>query len=111
MTSGSIPDNGNNFSLTKESTGTLILDSANTYGGVTTVNQGALRVQNNQALGGTASGTFVRDGAQLQLHTASRGSPVTVSNELLILSGTGIFNTGALQHTGGNNAWHVPIIL
>jgi autotransporter-associated beta strand protein len=105
----------NNRQLTKELTGTLILASANTYGGKTEVNQGALQVQNAQALGGTANGTDVLNGAQLQIQTPTTGplagQPVVVSGEALTLSGTGIFGSGALLDTGGNNTWQGPITL
>jgi autotransporter-associated beta strand protein len=66
---GTVTDNGTNKSLTKELSGTLILGSANTYGGVTEVNQGVLEVENSLALGGTTNGTDVFNGAQLQLQT------------------------------------------
>src|SRR5262249_24144336 len=79
-----------------EGLGTLILASANTDGGLTEVFQGALQVQHGQALGGTANGTDVFDGAQLQLQ-----GNFTVAGESLTLSGTGINNTGALIDTGG----------
>ncbi len=46
---GTITDAGNSFHLTKELTGTLILASANTYDGGTTVNQGVLNLQNNNS--------------------------------------------------------------
>jgi autotransporter-associated beta strand protein len=197
---GTITDGGANRSFTKELTGTLILASADTYGGVATVNQGALQVQNSLALSG--SSTEVKDGAQLQMQTPPTetltvtgtsgsftlgfngsttgslfvasptlaadiqtalnglpsilsvggvvtvtqagnvftvafqgaldsanptplvatvtgsatvtvnplaGTPVVVVNEPLTLSGTGIFNTGALLNTGGNNTWQGPI--
>jgi autotransporter-associated beta strand protein len=108
---GMITDNNTNHQLSKESTGTLILASANTYGGKTEIDQGVLQIQNGQALGSTAGGTDVFDGAQLQIQTPTTGQPVVVSGEALTLSGTGIFNTGALLDTGGNNTWRGPITL
>ena len=112
---GTIADNGLNQSLIKELTGTLVLSSANTYGGLTVVNAGALQVENGQALGGTTNGTEVKDGAQLQLQTPAigplAGQPVVVSGESLILSGTGINGTGALLDTGGNNTWQGTVAL
>ncbi|MDB5307092.1 MAG: hypothetical protein JWO38_1294 [Gemmataceae bacterium] len=113
---GTVTDAGNNFSLIKESTGTLILADADTYGGLTTVNEGVIQVQNGNALG--AGGTLVRDGAQVQI---SRNSitlaPTVVLTEALTLAGTGIFGTGALENvrgdtnpTGSNdNTWAGPI--
>lgn len=109
---GTITDGGTDRRLVKELTGTLVLASANTYGGVTDVIQGALRVQHSLALGsaGTAAnGTRVSDGAQVQIQTPVigpfAGLPVVVSDERLYLSGTGIDGTGALRNTGGSNVW------
>ena len=66
---GTITDDGANKGLTKESSGTLVLASANTYGGLTEVNQGVLEVENSQALGGISGATDVFNGAVLQLQT------------------------------------------
>jgi autotransporter-associated beta strand protein len=108
---GTITDNGGNRQLTKELTGTLVLASANTYGGKTEIIQGALQVQHALALGGTANGTDVSNGAQIQMQTPLAGQPVVVSGEALTLSGTGIFGTGAILNTGGDNVWRGPITL
>jgi autotransporter-associated beta strand protein len=118
---GTIQDDaaGANWTLTKELVGTLILASDNTstgvsgvgYGGKTQVFAGALQVRHPKALGSTVNGTDVFDGAQLQLQTPAGSPPVVVSGEILMLSGTGIHNTGALLNTGGNNTWQGPIIL
>ncbi len=53
--------------LTKDGTGILTLNAANSYTGLTTVSAGALVVANALALGDTASGTTVTSGASLQL--------------------------------------------
>jgi autotransporter-associated beta strand protein len=106
---GTITDGGANFGLTKELTGTLFLTSANTYGGLTTVNQGILNVQDPDALGSSgtnANGTVVLDGAQVQLQANT-----IITNEHLRLSGTGITNTGALENASGINTWAGPITL
>lgn len=50
--------------LTKQGSGVLVIDAASNYRGVTRVEGGTLRV--NQGLGGT-SGTFIGNGAQLEL--------------------------------------------
>ncbi|MFO0936555.1 MAG: autotransporter-associated beta strand repeat-containing protein, partial [Gemmataceae bacterium] len=119
--SGSITDNGNNFGFDKELPGTLVLATANNYGGLTRVVQGALQVQDAAALGkstGASDATVVLDGAQLQI---SRNSvtlaPTNVTSEFLSLSGTGIFGTGALINVRGDgnptgtndNMWSGPI--
>lgn len=109
---GTITDNGANFAVKKELTGTLIFQTANSYGGFTTVQQGALNVRHTMALGGTINGTEVVDGAQLQIErNAITGIDTVIANELLFLSGTGIFGTGALLNTIGNNTWQGPITL
>jgi autotransporter-associated beta strand protein len=112
---GSITDAGANFGFDKELPGTLILASADTYGGLTRVVSGALQVQHAQALGGTAVGTLVLDGAQLQIANATvgplAGAPTVVVGEQLSLSGTGIFGTGAIFDVGGDNTWQGPVQL
>jgi large repetitive protein len=111
----------NPISLTKELTGTLVLASADSYHGNTVVNQGALQLQNSNALGATSTGntpsTTVLDGAQLQLQTPlsgpNMGIPVVVPNQTLIVSGSGINNTGAFvddpsgvpSNFVGSNTW------
>ena len=117
---GTIDDLNNNFTLDKELAGTLVLASANTYGGETRVNQGALRVEDPLALGsaGPFSGTRVLDGAQVQIsRNAKTLVPTVVTSESLFLSGTGLDITGALRNvrgdlvqTGSNdNTWRGPI--
>ena len=87
--------------LTKELTGELVLSGANTYTGGTYVNQGILNIRNNNALGaGNGETTNVLDGAQLQLQGG-----ITVTDEDLTLSGTGISGTGALVNVSGSNTW------
>lgn len=111
---GVIDDGAPSRTLTKELTGTLVLNAANTYDGMTDVIQGIVRVEDSLALGGTAGGaaggTQVRNGAQLQLNRFLSGPGTTVANETLTLSGTGIFGTGALQNLSGNNTWQGPVI-
>src|SRR5205823_1991532 len=93
---GTITDGAATRKLTKELTGTLVLNSANTYDGLTDVVQGVLQVAHGSALGSTTTGTQVRNGAQLQLNKDSSGNPITVVGEQLFLSGSGVFGTGAL---------------
>jgi autotransporter-associated beta strand protein len=85
--------------------------TVNTYGGDTIVNQGALRVEGDGALGTSDSATFVRNGAQLQVGAPAGSSGITINGETLHLSGTGISNTGALRNTEGNNTWNGNIVL
>ena len=87
------------------------LTAANTYTGLTTVNQNArLEIQNASALGGTASGTTVSDGGSLSLYQGTGG--ITVAGESLTLNGVGVSGAnGALRNTGGNNAWNGSVTL
>ncbi|MFA5148811.1 MAG: autotransporter-associated beta strand repeat-containing protein, partial [Candidatus Omnitrophota bacterium] len=53
--SGLITDGGaGKFALTKDGTGILVLTGANTYSGTTTINNGALQVNNSRSLGNGA---------------------------------------------------------
>jgi len=117
--------------LNKEGTGTLILNTVNTYTGITQVNEGVLDVQagtdatGNSALGSPAGRTDVLDGAALWIARnavlATQGIfvPTIVTTELLTLSGTGINGTGALLNVqddnnpngSNNNAWLGSITL
>ncbi|MBI3409393.1 MAG: Ig-like domain repeat protein [Planctomycetes bacterium] len=103
---GKIDDAGAGFGITKELSGTLILGGNNTYDGFTKVNQGILQITNAHSLGTDVGGTNVRDGAQLQIQGG-----ITIVNEALLLSGLGVFGTGALLNTGGNNKWQGPVTL
>ena len=86
--------------LTQAGSGTLILRSANTYTGTTTISAGALNLQNATGLGTTAGGTTVASGAALQIQ-----NNITVGAEALTLSGTGQSSTGALLNVSGNNTY------
>jgi autotransporter-associated beta strand protein len=92
--------------LTKSGDGTLVLSGSNTYGGLTTVAQGVILVDNPQALGGTTNGTVVDAGASLELDTslgsAGQGEQVTLNGDG-VAPGLNGHNTGALLSIGGNN--------
>lgn len=90
--------------FTKDGTGTVILTGDNNYSGVSTVEAGVLNIRHNNALGSTLAGTTVDTGAQLQMQ-----NNITVGNETLSLSGTGIGDTGALRNISGNNTWNGAI--
>ncbi len=80
--SGSITDAG---SIVKNGAGTLVLSGNNSYLGFTTINQGVVNAQSNNALGSTRPARLVNQGAALQV----QGSSLTI-NEPLELNGNGI---------------------
>jgi autotransporter-associated beta strand protein len=87
--------------LTKDGTGTLTLNAANTYTGTTTVNAGVLNIGNSNGLGTTAAGTTVANGATLQLQ-----GNIVVGLETLNIRGTGASGqTGALVNVSGTNSY------
>ena len=77
-----------------------VFAASNNYTGTTTVANGALTLANSYALGDTSAGTTVNSGATLYL---SNG--VSVANEALTISGTGISSGGALRSVSGSNAY------
>lgn len=93
--------------LTKDGTGRLSLFANNTYTGTTTISAGIVEIHHSNALGTTASGTTVANGAALHLADKT----LTVGAEALTLNGTGITGSGALRHLGGNNSFAGPITL
>ncbi len=81
--------------ITKVGAGTLVLSSANaSIGGPVVVTEGTLQFSSATALGSTLSPTIVSNGAAL------RTTSTTAVGEPVILSGTGVGNTGALRCTG-----------
>ncbi|MBK8091898.1 MAG: autotransporter-associated beta strand repeat-containing protein [Verrucomicrobiaceae bacterium] len=90
---GTIQDGagGGSLSLVRAGTGTTILETENTYTGLTTVNGGLLIVQHSSGLGATSAGTIVNSGGTLRLNTVDIGSePVTIN-------GTGFASGGAID--------------
>jgi fibronectin-binding autotransporter adhesin len=92
--------------ITKNGVGEVALNGANTYSGLTTVNDGFLLVNNSSALGTTANGTVVNSGAVLGLNF-----DVDVPAEPLSLAGTGQSGFGALSSGFGSNSWAGNITL
>lgn len=107
--------------LDKVGQGVLILNpnGNNTYRGGTTVDAGALRIEQSSALGANGSTTVVNAGASLQLSGGVAG--LTISGQSLILNGsgtsigletgTGSGNAGALENLSGNNTWAGSVTL
>jgi autotransporter-associated beta strand protein len=94
--------------LIKAGAGNLHLLAANFYSGLTMVQGGWLWVSNSLALGTTASGTIVSNGASLMLHAS-----IGITNEALTLNGAGVSaGYGALHaEAAGTNVWAGPITL
>jgi len=90
---------GSGIPLNKTTTGTVTLLGADTYTGATTISAGILNIQNDTALGSTASGTTVSSGATLQLQGG-----ITVGAETLNIQGIGASGqNGALVNVSGTN--------
>jgi len=94
--SGIITDGASTFGITKSGSGLLILSNANTFDGNTTISAGALRAENNSALGATGT-VGVASGASMQL------SNVTIARGLTLTNDGG--GSGALRNIGGNSTW------
>ena len=98
---GVIQDAGAAGNLVKTGTGTITLTGTNTYTGTTTISAGALRIQNDHALGagGFDGGTmtFVSDGATLEIDGSLNIS------EHMHIAGAGVGGNGALRVLSGNS--------
>ncbi len=92
--------------ITKTGPGHLYLGNANTYQGLTTVNEGLVYVDDDNALGSTAGGTVVNAGAGIVLRSGAN-----VGTEALTLNGAGQAPLGALASIYGSNSWAGPITL
>ncbi len=104
--SGVLMDSGGYGSLVKQGTGTLTLSGANTFSGLTTINAGALNLQNSSALGGSTYGNIVASGAALQLQ-----NNISVTEGSFTVSGSGIGSTGAIRNISGNNTLNAALNL
>ena len=100
---GKLGEGSTSFALTKAGAGTLTLSGANSYNGVTDITGGALRIQNNTALGqggfSAATLTNLQSGASLEID----GS-LTI-DEHMHLAGSGDGGTGALRVLSGNSTF------
>ncbi|MEY2518652.1 MAG: fibronectin-binding autotransporter adhesin [Verrucomicrobiota bacterium] len=94
------------YAITKTGTSTFSLTGASNYGGATTVSGGVLNIRSATALGSTASGTTVANGAALQIQGG-----IVVGTEALALNGSGIASDGAFRNISGNNSFAGAITL
>ena len=84
-------------SLTQNGTGVLIVSGANSsFNGPVSVNQGALQLGANAALGTTNAGTTIANGAT----AITRGFPLT--NIQVTCSGAGVGGVGAITNSGAS---------
>lgn len=87
-------------SLTKTGARQLIIQAANTYDGVTNVNEAEVQFRTLTAFGSTAGNTVVANGARV----AAGGGIVGTITEDFVLNGTGGNGNGSLQsNDGGTN--------
>lgn len=100
---GIIGDGGNNRGISKAGAGMLVLNGANSYGGLTTISGGVLRITDGAGLGTIAAGTTQSGTSALELD--GTGGAITVGAEALTINGGGITNTGALRNIAGNNTY------
>lgn len=88
-------------SLTKLSSGTLVLNSGNTYTGTTAINGGTLRIVNDVDLGAFSSPTFlVNNASTLQLVQGTQGLNQVLNDKTIIFDAAG---GGTFLLDAGNN--------
>lgn len=92
--------------VSKTGTAALLLEANDTYGGVTTVNQGTVDVRNNGALGPSPKNTVLAGGS-LTLRN------VSISGNTLWAEGQSIAGDmpGSLVTCVGSSSWSGPILL
>jgi fibronectin-binding autotransporter adhesin len=91
--------------ITKDGAGNVLLGGGNTYSGLTVVRSGTLQIENDSALGATAAGTVVSNGAALFV-----GFGANNVGEPLSLVGVGPGDAGALQ-LQGDVSWNTNVVL
>lgn len=96
---------GGSGDLAKSGGATVILNTANSYSGQTTVNAGILQITNGGALGDTTSGTVVNNGGQLRLS----GGITTPTGEPISINGGG--SGGAIYNLSSDNNIDGPVSL
>jgi len=95
---GVIANGAAGMSLTKNGTGTQILQNANTYSGATTINAGTLTLSGTSGALANTSGITINSGASLTLTNAVGESAVNRLND----------SAGISVNGGGNITWINP---
>lgn len=90
-------DIGGTGTINKLGSNIATLSGSNSFTGVVTISEGTLKLGSNSALGSTASGTIVQNGAALDVgdFQAPAGEIITIQG-----NGSGVVPTGALISTG-----------
>jgi autotransporter-associated beta strand protein len=101
--------------LDKQGASTLQVDTSNSFAGEVAINGGTLLVNHPNALGATNGGTTVYGPASTLLLGVPGGAGVTVSDEMLNISGPGVGGSlGALRgaaSASGLNVWAGAVII
>lgn len=92
--------------LEKLGTGTLVLNAANNYSGLTSVGAGNIALETAAALGTTAVGTTLASGASILLRNG-----ITVSGETATISGLGNGSRGVIRADAADAEWTGNIIV
>ena len=96
---------GGSFGLTKSGAGTLALNGANTYSGVTNISAGTVRINNaaagNSSLGSLAGGEVnIAAGGTLDLSGNLTAQALNFGAKQFNIAGTGVDGTGAIINNG-----------
>jgi autotransporter-associated beta strand protein len=97
---------GGSGGIAKSGTNLLHLTTANTYTGPTTISEGIVRVNLTGALGTSASGTVIADGATLDVGGAAGVSTLNLQSEPIAVSGAGTDGQGAIVNNSANEQWY-----
>jgi autotransporter-associated beta strand protein len=96
--------------LTKTGTNVLHLLGANTYAGITRINAGILRVEQNAALGAASGGTVIASGATLDLGSVTRNAnQLNMQGEPITVSGPGASGAGGAIVNGSTNSQYYAL--
>jgi len=93
--------------ITKEGSGRVLLSGNNTaWGGRLIIDDGAVRINNNNSLGSSTSGNEINSGGTLELTGG-----ITVNEGNFNTSGTGTSGSGAIRNVSGSNTLDARVVL